>query len=139
MALYSSQLCPWTANGETACKEHFIDIDSGGAKLGESCAKEDCIQGTCFRAFDEKDGTCRHVLMAGDKGCKKSNHVCTNGLYCYDNVCRQKLPSSKYDIISDDKTKNNDFKTYMYILYVFIAVMILLLLIMIFMIISQSS
>lgn len=139
MAVYSSQLCSWTANGDTECKENFITIDSGGAKLGQSCAKEDCIEGTCFRASGEENGTCRHVLMIGDKGCKKTNHVCTNGLYCYDNTCLRRPPSTRGKDINDNTPKKDNTQTYMYILYGFSAIIIVLLIIMIFLLFSQSS
>lgn len=143
MALFSSQLCPWNVNGDIACnKESFVTIDSGGAKLGQSCANEDCIDGTCFRAKNEKEGTCRHVLLEGDKGCNKENYVCTTGLSCYSNTCL-KEPPRWYRWKSDDKktnkaTTNDESQTYMYILYGFIAAMFILLLIMIVILVSQS-
>jgi hypothetical protein len=139
MALFSSKLCPWSITGESTCKENFISIDSGGAKLGESCAKEDCIEGTCFRAKNETDGTCRHVLLTGDKGCKRENYVCTQGLKCYNNVCLQKPPktTNKDDEPKDNTTTNADITKF--VLYGFITVMILLLILMIILLVSQSQ
>jgi hypothetical protein len=141
MALFSSKLCPWSITGESTCKENFIGIDSGGSKLGESCAKEDCIEGTCFRAKNETNGTCRHVLLTGDKGCKKENYVCTQGLKCYNNVCLQRRPKTT-DKDDDDEPKENtttNADITKYVLYGFIAVMILLLILMIILLVSQSQ
>lgn len=135
MAMFTSKLCPWTTTGETLCKENFKSIDSGGAKLGESCANEDCIDGTCFRAKNEKDGTCRHVLLTGDKGCKKENYVCTQGLQCYNNVCLKNPPKKT----NEEEAPKDDTDTTKYVLYGFIGVMILLLILMIILLITQSQ
>jgi hypothetical protein len=131
MATFSSNLCPWTTTGDSACNvEQFIDIDAGGARLGQSCAKEDCIEGTCFRAKDEKDGTCRRVLFPGDKGCDRANYVCTTGLQCYDDVCLQTLPGKQTSSTSTAQAPDNSIKTYTYVLYGFIAIMLILFIIM---------
>ena len=132
MAMFSSTL-------KTQRNEHFKTIDSGGARLGESCAKEDCIEGTCFRAKNEKDGTCRHVLLTGDKGCRKENYVCTQGLTCHNNACIKDTPRKIYkDDTPEDDTKTNADIT-KYVLYGFIGVMFLLLILMIILLITQSQ
>lgn len=138
MALFSSQFCPWTKTGNSLCQENFVTIDSGGAKLGQSCANEDCIDGTCFRGKNEKDGTCRHVLMIGDKGCKKDNYVCTTGLTCYDNICLKDPPKKTKDDDENEKNKDNT-QMYIYILYGFIATMLLLLLFVLFILVARSQ
>jgi hypothetical protein len=141
MALFSSQLCPWDTTGDSLCRENFRTIDSGGAKLGQPCANEDCIDGTCFRKKDENDGKCRHVLLIGDKGCERNNYICTTGLTCYDNVCLRE-PPKKYTNADDDSKKNDNTdntQTYIYILYGFIATMLLLLLIAIIILVLRSQ
>ncbi len=108
-----------------------MNIDAGGARLGQSCANEDCIEGTCFRAKNETDGVCRRVLFEGDKGCVRNNYVCTQGLQCYDDVClKDPQSSTTTNTSTDEPTKTPATAFYIYILYGFIAVMFILLVIM---------
>lgn len=141
MALFSAKLCPWTTTGDSVCsREGYIDIDAGGARLGQSCANEDCIEGTCFRAKNEKDGTCRRVLFEGDKGCVRTNYVCTQGLQCYDDVCLKEPSSSTNTKATTDETpKSQDTNLYTYVLYGFIAIMVILLVIMIILMATSSQ
>lgn len=118
--------------------EQFKEIDSGGAQLGQSCANEDCIDGTCFRAKNEKDGKCMHVLLDGDKGCRKKYHVCTNGLDCYNNVCLKQPPKKETTDEKESKVDDNS-NIYLYILYGFVAIMLIILIVMIILLATQSQ
>lgn len=97
MASISPNNISWLLNGQSRHKEGFIDIDAGGAELGQSCADQDCKQGTCFQANDKADEKCMYVLMQNEKGCtSKQFSTCTQGLTCVNDVCvfpNQKPPT----------------------------------------------
>ncbi len=135
MANYFANNCAWKINGEPLCKEGFIDIDSGGAELGQACDKEDCKNGTCFQPDDKTPEKCMYVLMPNEKGCNtKSFTTCTRGLTCVDDYCvfpNQKPPTPPKE--PEKNTENPNDKFDKMVLYAFAASIFVLIIIMLIM------
>lgn len=132
MATFSPIQLPWLITGETE-KERFIDIDSGGAELGQSCAKEDCKEGTCFQADDNAEEKCMYVLMPNEKGCSSKHfNTCTQGLICVDDTCvfpNQKPPSTPTSVPTNDNEKFDKFVMYSFMVSILVLILIMLILV----------
>lgn len=133
MATFSSTHSAWKITGEPRQKESFIDIDSGGAELGQSCANEDCKKGTCFQADDKAEEKCMYVLMQNERGCSSKMHTtCTQGLKCVDDVCvfPNQKPASLLTPPQHDNSQEANEKFDRLVLYSFMISILALIVVM---------
>lgn len=134
MATFSPNNIAWLINGEPRRKEGYIDIDAGGAELGQSCANEDCKQGTCFQENDKAEEKCMYVKMSNEKGCSSQRFTtCTQGLKCVDDFCvfpNKKPPAQpKEETTSKDENEKFDkLVLYSFMIGIFVLILLMLLL-----------